>query len=90
LTNARAIAARATERFDIPAEAIGASRITITGERRILIERHSGILEYGRELISVNCGRKILAIYGNGLDLAAMTPEELLIYGELSSLEFGG
>ena len=79
---------RATERFEIPSEALGATRMTVTGERRILIERHRGILEYSRELISVNCGRRVLSIYGARLDLVAMTSEELLIVGDIVRIEF--
>ena len=79
---------RMTERFDIPAEALGATRLTVTGERRIMIERHGGILEYSHELISVNCGRRVLLIYGSRLDLVAMTSEELLITGEIARIEF--
>ncbi|MDR0905933.1 MAG: YabP/YqfC family sporulation protein [Oscillospiraceae bacterium] len=88
MDTAKSALARAAERFDIPGEALGQTRITITGERRLFIEKHRGILEYGRELISVNCGRKILAVYGTKLDLVSMTSEELLITGEITRIEF--
>ncbi|MDR0838124.1 MAG: YabP/YqfC family sporulation protein [Oscillospiraceae bacterium] len=85
----RNAAARFAERFDIPDDAFsGVSRLTLTGERRLHIERHRGILEYGRELISVNCGKKILSVYGAKLDLVSMSAEELLITGEIQRIEF--
>ena len=77
------------ERFDIPADALpGTALITLTGNRRLHIDRHRGILEYGRELISVNCGSKVIVVYGSGLELAAMSAADLLITGEINRVEF--
>jgi len=90
LKDIKAKAMRTAERLEIPHEVFGGTRITITGERRLLIEKHRGILEYGRELITVNCGRRIVEVYGSQLDLVTMTAEALLITGELSRIEFGG
>jgi len=80
---------RLAERFDIPADALpGTALITLTGNRRLHIDRHRGILEYGREFISVNCGSKVIGVYGSGLELAAMSAVELLIIGEINRVEF--
>ena len=77
------------ERFDIPADALpGTPLITLTGNRRLHIQRHRGILEYGREHISVNCGSKIISVYGASLELAAMSAGELLIIGAVQRVEF--
>ncbi|MDR1065713.1 MAG: YabP/YqfC family sporulation protein [Oscillospiraceae bacterium] len=80
-------AARAAERFDIPAP-LGAPRLTLTGARRLHIERHRGILEYGTEFISVNCGKKVLGVYGASLELASMSAGELLIIGDIHRIDF--
>jgi sporulation protein YqfC len=80
-------AERAAERFDIPALP-GAARLSLLGSRRLHIERHRGILEYGEGFISVNCGRQILGIFGASLQLSSMSAEELLITGDIRRLEF--
>jgi sporulation protein YqfC len=77
----------AAERFDILALP-GAPRLTLIGSGRLHIERHRGILEYGGEYISVNCGRQILGIFGGALELKSMSAEELLITGDISRIEF--
>ena len=83
------MAARFAERFDIPADAMpGVPLITLTGNRRLHIYGHRGILEYGREFISVNCGSKIVGVYGTSLELASMNSAELLIAGDVRRVEF--
>ena len=83
------LANRLMERFDIPADALpGTALITLTGSRRLHIERHRGILEYGREFISVNCGSQIIGIYGSALELASMSATQLLIIGDVQRVEF--
>lgn len=80
---------RFAEKFDIPADALpGTPLITMTGNRRLHIDRHHGILEYGREFISVNCGSKMIGVYGNALELASMSSRELLITGNIHRVEF--
>ena len=44
-TGRRSAAELAAEFFDIPGEAAGASRVTITGCSRVQIENHRGIAE---------------------------------------------
>ncbi|MDR0861900.1 MAG: sporulation protein [Oscillospiraceae bacterium] len=80
---------RAAELFDLPADAIaGQMSLTMTGQRRLRIENHRGLLEYGNELIAVNTGGAVLRIYGSGLELAAMTADDLTVTGTLHRIEF--
>ena len=79
---------RAAELFDLPGEVLAKMpRITLTGNRRVHIDCHRGILEYTNTLIAVNGGSVILKIHGERLDIASMSAEELLIMGEVSRLE---
>ena len=66
----------------------GQPRITITGTGELLLEGHKGILEYSEEQISVNGAGTIIKIRGSGLTLGAMTRRELLIQGQIISVEF--
>jgi len=80
---------RAAELFDLPAEALaGAPRLTITGNRRIVVENHKGLLEYGENEIDVNVGRTILKIKGEDLELRAMNADELMVTGTVFGIEF--
>ena len=75
--------------FDLPGEVVaGLPKVTITGCRKIYIENHKGILEYGSAAITVNCGKIIMKLQGSGLELRAMSESEMLITGLLTGMEF--
>lgn len=80
---------RAVDTFDLPGEVlIGMPKLTITGNRRLHIECHKGILEYDRCLIIVNGGSVLVKIRGEDLEICSMSAEELLIMGFVVSVEF--
>ena len=80
---------RAADLFDLPGEVLaGMPLITITGGVRIHIENHRGILEYGETEIDVNCGKVVVRLSGEKMELRAMSENELLITGELARVEF--
>lgn len=79
----------AADAFDIPGEVLaGTPRVTVTGCRRVVIENHKGILEYGENRIVINGGRVIVKLRGEELELRAMNTEELLITGTIFSIDF--
>ena len=84
----RSAAERAAEFFDIPGEAAGGPRVTITGCSRVQIENHRGILEYGRERICVRCGRVTVRVTGSNLELRAMNRDDLLITGVIRAVDY--
>ncbi len=80
---------KAADLFDLPGEVMaGMIKITITGGRRVHIENHKGILEYGGEEISVNGGKLIVKIHGSELELRSMNADEMLITGLLTGVDF--
>ena len=80
---------KAAEMFYLPEEVlIGLPKIIMTGNRRIQIEYHKGLLEYSETLIVVNCGKSLLKVTGDRLEIVSMTTEELLITGVIFSFEF--
>ena len=84
-----AIFEKAADVFDLPGEIVaGMARITITGCRRVFIENHRGIMEYGANEIHVNGGRVIIKLRGNELMLRSMSDSELLITGQLFGIDF--
>ena len=78
-----------TERLELPEEALlGATKLTVTGGRRAVVENHRGVLEYGEERIVVSAGRGKLIINGAGLGIEAMNRRELLVKGRIQSVEW--
>ncbi|MDR3309839.1 MAG: YabP/YqfC family sporulation protein [Oscillospiraceae bacterium] len=83
----RGLTETVSEFFNLPAETAGANPvITVTGSRSVRVMYHAGILEYGAELISVNCRGMIVSVYGAKLEILSMNSEEMLIRGDISSV----
>lgn len=83
------ILSRTADFFDLPAEAMaGDFKITLTGNRRLIVENHRGLMEYGENAIDINCGKMILKIKGEELEIRAMNSDELLITGAFFEIEF--
>lgn len=80
---------RASRMFDLPADAVaGVPRVEILGDGELRMAPHRGILAYGPEEIHISGGSLVVMVRGSGLELRAMTPEELLITGTITTVEF--
>ena len=80
---------RASRLFDLPADALaGAPRVEIIGDGELRMGPHRGILAYGSEEIHISGGSLVVVVRGGGLELKAMTPEELLVTGTSTAVEF--
>ena len=60
--------------------------VEIAGDRRVLIENHYGVREYGCEKISVKVKFGIITICGSCLELRQMTKEQLVISGKIKGI----
>ena len=76
------------DRLDIPADAVGITKLSLCGRSRLLVENHCGIMSYGEALIEISCGKTKLIVRGDNLLLKAMTGSDMLICGRIISLEF--
>ncbi len=77
------------ERLDLPQEALfGSGKISVVAGRRVFIENHRGILEYGEERMTVSFDSGRVVINGSRLELVAMSGRELVIRGRLQSVEW--
>lgn len=73
---------------DLPVEALpGVPLVELAGERRVLIERHQGVTAYAREEICVKVSYGCICITGEGLELARMTKEQLVITGRIDHIQ---
>ncbi len=80
---------RASKLFDLPADALaGAPRVEMIGDGELRMGPHRGILAYGPEEIHISGGSLVVVVRGGGLELQAMTPEELLVTGTITAVEF--
>ena len=79
---------KTVDKLDLPGQVVaGLPYVTLTGNHRLYIENHKGILEYGEEAININCGKMIIKIKGQKLELRAMSENELVITGNIASIE---
>lgn len=78
---------RLADQADLPGEAgFGAPLVELAGDRRVLIEHHQGVIQYGKEQICVKVRYGTVMVSGCGLELARMTKEQLIICGQIHSV----
>ena len=63
-------------------------KITLVGNLQLYIENHKGIIEYGSLRIRVNTNAGILRILGKNMIIKNIVSEEIIIVGEIESIEF--
>lgn len=61
--------------------------VELAGERRVLIENHQGVVQYGSNEICVKVTYGRLRICGNNLELARMTKDQLVITGLIEGVQ---
>ena len=66
------------------------SLIELVGQRRVLIEHHMGVLAYSLNEIQIKVSFGKLSVMGNGLYLSQLSREQLVIQGEIQSLQLSG
>lgn len=73
---------RLSQAADLPDEVFpGQTLIEIVDDRRVLIEHHRGVQEYGQERICVRVTFGVLQVCGKALHLRCMTRNQLVICG---------
>lgn len=78
---------RLMEELDLPGESIpGQSLIEIAGDRRVLVENHCGVTEYGRERILIRVKFGELRVCGCDLEMIRMTRQQLIITGKIDGV----
>lgn len=78
---------RLSDSADLPDEhPPGLPLVELAGDRRVLIEHHKGVIQYGTEQICVKVKYGTVTIVGMGLELMRMTREQLVICGQIHSV----
>ena len=65
-------------------------QIRFMGSRRVIFEDEGGveILEYDTDTVHVGAGGKRVRLFGSGFSLGKITPEIVMVCGDIHSLEF--
>ena len=63
-------------------------KITMLVNKNLLLENYKGIIEYENDRIRVNTNKGIIKITGTTLEIKEITSEDLMVNGEISTLEF--
>ena len=83
------VLAHVAELFDLPADVIaGLPHLEMIGGRQLFLEQHKGLLAYSDTAIDINTGTLVVRVRGTGLQLLAMTAEELRIGGDIAAVEW--
>ena len=62
--------------------------IEILGNEKMNIINHKGIVFYNNENIRINTNSGLLSIKGNNLSVSNLISEELIVEGEILSIEY--
>lgn len=65
----------------------GVPLVEITGDHRVLIEHHRGVVAYGCQEICVRVKYGRISVRGSALRLARMTREQLVICGCIEGVQ---
>ena len=72
---------RLTDAMDLTGDVSLEPLVELSGDRRVLIERHRGILQYQRDRICVKVKFGTVAVTGEDLEIYQMSQEKLVISG---------
>jgi sporulation protein YqfC len=80
---------RFTELLELPKELVlNLPKLTIVGNGDMMIENYKNVMEYGKARLCVNTGIGVLKVIGAGLMIKEITSENIIISGEIHSIEF--
>lgn len=78
---------RLADSLDIPRESLpGESGIIITGTRSAVISGCTGVLEYGKERITVRTTTGRISISGSRLEIQSLIEDRITVFGCLASV----
>lgn len=80
---------RINEILEIPKEiSTNEPKVTIIGFNEMLIENYKNILEYEEFFIKINTYMGVISINGFNLNLKQMTEDDIVVNGNIESIDF--
>lgn len=78
-----------TEMLELPKEIVlNIPKFTMVGSSDIIIENYKGLVEYDNSRIRINTGVGIVKMTGSRLLIKEITSEDVIISGDIQSIEF--
>lgn len=75
--------------LELPQEIIlDIPKLVLIGNKSLTIENYKGIIEYDENLIRINTNSHMIKITGNMLEIKVITAEEMLIVGDILTIEY--
>lgn len=79
----------AAERWELPPESLtGVMKVTMTGQRQVMVEHHKGLLSYSDSVVEIAGSQGRLRIMGSALSLGGMDRESVVITGRIQAVEY--
>lgn len=63
-------------------------RITMLGNKQLLVENHKGIIEYTGVFVRIKLTHGELAVTGNDLVIGSLQAEQLLVEGTVTDIKY--
>jgi len=63
-------------------------KITLIGRNEFYLENHRGIIEFSSQRIRINLSRGFLELQGENLEIKALMPDEMKVWGEIRSIKY--
>ncbi|MBC7765604.1 MAG: sporulation protein YqfC [Hyphomonadaceae bacterium] len=63
-------------------------KIEMIGNHQLRVENYKGIIEYSDEIVRLNAHQNMITIRGTALVIRTMTVDEIILSGEISTVEF--
>ncbi len=80
---------RFAEMLELPKELVlDRPKLTLIGNRDIMIENFKGVVEYGSDRLKISTGSGIVRIVGSDLLIREITSEDIIVSGSIHTLEF--
>ena len=75
--------------LEIPADLVmDMPRLTVTGRNELYLENHKGIIEYTTERIRINLSRGFMEVVGDNLEIQALMPDEMKVWGDINTIKY--
>ncbi|TDT51099.1 sporulation protein YqfC [Fonticella tunisiensis] len=83
------IKSRFADSLELPKEVVlDTPMVRITGNNEMSVENHRGIVEYSKEILRINSTLGIIKVSGSFLNIKEINQENIIISGEISSIEY--
>ncbi|MDD6022416.1 MAG: YabP/YqfC family sporulation protein [Acutalibacteraceae bacterium] len=69
-------------------DVLGAAEITLTGNKRAIIDGAKGVVEYNPGCVRLNLGRLCLRFCGESLTIKTLSDDKTVVEGTILSMDF--